>query len=144
MSKEKTLIFYKNWWVTLRKLDDATLMPLLRQLFDREFADGDGVADISTNTGMALAFIFDAIERDRTKYQAVCDKRAEAGKRHKGNQHSSASLVQMEQMEQAELIIIIIRRMRIRMRIRMRMIFFFSRLKIWRRCRPRKKKEKRF
>lgn len=100
MSKEKTLIFYKNWWDTLRKLDDATLMPLLRQLFEREFADGDGVADISTNTGMALAFIYDAIERDRTKYQAVCDKRAEAGKRHKGNQHSSASLEQMEQTEQ--------------------------------------------
>ena len=101
MSKEKTLIFYANWWETLRKLDDATLMPLLRQLFDREFADGDAALDISTNTGMALAFIYDAIERDRAKYQAVCDKRAEAGKRHKGNQRSP-QVEQVEQVEQME------------------------------------------
>lgn len=74
--KRESFVFYKDWWNTLKDVDDKVRLEVLDALMNKVF--DDKTVKVSAIARIALSFIMTQIERDLTKYTEICEKRREA------------------------------------------------------------------
>ena len=78
MSKD-SFVFYKDWFVAIRGLDDTTRLELYDSIMNEAF--GYEKKDLSPQAFIAMSFIKPQIERDNDKYEAICRRNSENGKK---------------------------------------------------------------
>ena len=77
-NNKKSFIMYSNYRKFLSMLSDAEIANLMRAIFC--FVEDEEVPELDSKTDICFAVITDQIERDREKYQKVCERRAYAGR----------------------------------------------------------------
>ena len=86
MEPKKSIVFYEDWLSVIEYLPEekqATLvLRLLRHVLRGEEESNDSVSK------MFFGFVLSQIERDQTKWHDIKEKRANAGRKHKGNQYT--------------------------------------------------------
>lgn len=114
MKKSKTydtFIFREAWWNQIKMFPDCRREEIYDALCKYVFEGIEPEYDPMNAVHTAIHFIVADINSDKGKYEEICAKRAEAGRRHTGNQYSRAQMEQagtngtsvpkVEQMEQA-------------------------------------------
>lgn len=96
---KQTFVFRLEWAQVLQQQPDSIRLAVYDAIIDY-VQNGKEPAQ---NSAVYFAFLFikNQIDKDAAKYEEVCAKRAEAGKKHKGNQHTNKGN-KTEQMEQSE------------------------------------------
>ena len=95
------VIFRRSWWQCMKNLpSDARLAlydTICKYAFDGVVPEFDPMSAVS----VSFSFIKQDIDSAKEKYQSICEKRAEAGKKHSGNQYTNGtngtSVPKMEQ-----------------------------------------------
>lgn len=95
------VIFRRSWWQSMKNLpSDARLAlydTICKYAFDGVVPEYDPMSAVS----VSFSFIKQDIDSAKEKYQSICKKRAEAGKKHSGNQYTNGtngtSVPKMEQ-----------------------------------------------
>lgn len=82
----KAVISYPNWLEALESLTDAEVGKLYRMML--AYAGGGDVRPVPANLRAAWGFIKLSIDTNDQRYNEICAKRAEAGRKHKGNQYT--------------------------------------------------------
>lgn len=86
-----TFIFREQWWRNIKMFPDRRreeiFDALCKYVFEGIAPEFDPMDAVST----AIHFIITDINDDKSKYDEVCAKRSEAGKRHTGNQYTRAN-----------------------------------------------------
>ena len=77
-NNKKSFIMYSNYRKFLSMLSDAEIANLMRAIFC--FVEDEEIPELDSKTDICFAVITDQIERDREKYQKVCERRAYAGR----------------------------------------------------------------
>ena len=77
-NNKKSFIMYANYRKFLSMLSDAEIANLMRAIFC--FVEDEEIPELDSKTDICFAVITDQIERDREKYQKVCERRANAGR----------------------------------------------------------------
>ena len=77
-NNKKSFIMYSNYRKFLSMLSDAEIANLMRAIFC--FVEDEEIPELDSKTDICFAVITDQIERDREKYQKVCERRANAGR----------------------------------------------------------------
>ena len=75
----ESFVFYKDWFWAIRELPDDTRLEVFDAIMHEVFEDG--VIDLSPMAQMALRFVSQRIERDKEKYNSICERRKEFGKK---------------------------------------------------------------
>lgn len=97
--KRKAFVLYTDHLAILRRLTDEQAGRLFKMI--AAYQNGEEIDKSDFAMEMAFEHFRIDFERDAEKYKEVCRKRAEAGKRHRGNQYSNPNKTeQMEQMSQ--------------------------------------------
>lgn len=78
MSKD-SFVFYRDWFVAIKELDDATRLELYDSIMYEAF--GLDKKELSSMASVAMKFIKQQIERDNKKYEAICRRNIENGKK---------------------------------------------------------------
>jgi hypothetical protein len=99
---KKSIIIYADYISIVEELtieQSGRLFLAILSYINDEMADE--MAD-DPAVKMAFRIVRNQIDRDAEKYERICKKRSEAGKKHRGNQYTRLldKLEQMEQMEQ--------------------------------------------
>ena len=96
---KKSIIIYADCIAILEELTYEQIGRLFKAIFS--YINEEPVTEISGDPAVKMAFkvLKTQIDRDAEKYQDICKKRSEAGKRHKGNQYTRL-IEKLEQMEQ--------------------------------------------
>lgn len=94
--KRKAFVLYTDHLTILKKLSDEQAGKLFKMI--AAYQNGEAVEPTDLALDIAFEHFRIDFERDAEKYKEVCRKRAEAGKRHRGNQYSNPN--KSEQMEQ--------------------------------------------
>lgn len=81
----KAVISYPNWLEALESLTDEEVGKLYRMML--AYAGGD-MRPVPENLRAAWGFIKLSIDTNDQRYNEICAKRAEAGRKHKGNQYT--------------------------------------------------------
>ena len=87
-SQNKSFVLYTDYAKHIALLTNEEAGELLKALF--EYVESGKLPDFSGVLMMCFSFIADQIARDKEKYQDVCKKRAEAGR--KGGKQKQANL----------------------------------------------------
>ena len=95
------VIFRRSWWQSMKNLpSDARLAlydTICKYAFDGVVPEFDPMSAVS----VSFSFIKQDIDSAKEKYQSICEKRSEAGKKHSGNQYTNGtngtSVPKMEQ-----------------------------------------------
>lgn len=95
----KAFFFRASWWQSLKDLAPAARAEVYDTLCRYVFEGVMPKPDASSVASVAASFIITEIKQDVAKYEEISEKRAAAGRNHKGNQHTN-KLEQTEQMEQ--------------------------------------------
>ena len=97
---KQTFVFRLEWAQVLKQQPDSIRLAVYDAIID--YVQTGKEPPQQSAVYFAFLFIKNQIDKDTAKYEEVCAKRAEAGKKHKGNQHTinRNKLEQMEQMEQ--------------------------------------------
>ena len=101
MKKDKrTFVFYLDWVNVLAGQPDQIRLAVYEAIF--AYVEDGTEPKQGTPVYMAFSFIKQQIDRDVVKYAEICEKRANAGRNHKGNQHTNKrnKTEQTEQMFQ--------------------------------------------
>ena len=77
-NNKKSFIMYSNYRKFLSMLSDTEIAELMRAIFC--FVENEEVPKLDSKTEICFAVITDQIERDREKYDKVCERRANAGR----------------------------------------------------------------
>ena len=77
-NNKKSFIMYSNYRKFLSMLSDSEIANLMRAIFC--FVEDEEIPELDSKTDICFAVITDQIERDREKYQKVCERRANAGR----------------------------------------------------------------
>ena len=77
-NNKKSFIMYSNYRKFLSMLSDSEIANLMRAIFC--FVEDEEIPKLDSKTDICFAVITDQIERDREKYQKVCERRANAGR----------------------------------------------------------------
>ena len=95
------VIFRRSWWQCMKNLPSDARLALYDTICKYAF---DGVVpefDTMSAVSVSFSFIKQDIDSAKEKYQSICEKRAEAGKKHSGNQYTNGtngtSVPKMEQ-----------------------------------------------
>lgn len=96
-SDKQTFVFRLEWAQVLKQQPDSIRLAVYDAIIDYVQTGKEPPQDSSVY--FAFLFIKNQIDKDTAKYEEVCAKRAEAGKKHKGNQHTN-NRNKLEQMEQ--------------------------------------------
>lgn len=78
MGKDSFLL-YTEWGRQVERLSDDQAGVLLKAIF--AYNRGDAMPDMDDKTDMCFAFIQGQLDRDSKKYDDVCEKRRESGKK---------------------------------------------------------------
>ena len=99
-SDKQTFVFRLEWAQVLKQQPDSIRLAVYDAIID--YVQTGHEPPQQSAVYFAFLFIKNQIDKDTAKYEEVCAKRAEAGKKHKGNQHTinRNKLEQAEQMEQ--------------------------------------------
>lgn len=99
-SDKQTFVFRLEWAQVLKQQPDSIRLAVYDAIID--YVQTGQEPPQQSAVYFAFLFIKNQIDKDTAKYEEVCAKRAEAGKKHKGNQHTNNrnKLEQTEQMEQ--------------------------------------------
>ena len=85
------VIFRRSWWQCMKNLpSDARLAlydTICKYAFDGVVPEFDPMSAVS----VSFSFIKQDIDSAKEKYQSICEKRAEAGKKHSGNQYTNGT-----------------------------------------------------
>ena len=84
--KRNTFVFYRDWYDIIRQLDDKTAIDVCKAIMASAFEDDYVSKELTTKTLMLA--INPQIKRDIEKWNEVRSKRSDAGRKHRGNQHS--------------------------------------------------------
>ena len=97
---KQTFVFRLEWAQVLKQQPDSIRLAVYDAIID--YVQTGKEPPQQSAVYFAFLFIKNQIDKDTAKYEEVCAKRAEAGKKHKGNQHTinRNKLEQMEQVEQ--------------------------------------------
>jgi hypothetical protein len=97
---KQTFVFRLEWAQVLKQQPDSIRLAVYDAIIDYVQTGNEPPQDSAVY--FAFLFIKNQIDKDAVKYEEVCAKRAAAGKKHKGNQHTNNrnKLEQAEQMEQ--------------------------------------------
>jgi hypothetical protein len=97
---KQTFVFRLEWAQVLKQQPDSIRLAVYDSIIDYVQTGNEPPQDSAVY--FAFLFIKNQIDKDAVKYEEVCAKRAAAGKKHKGNQHTNNrnKLEQAEQMEQ--------------------------------------------
>ena len=76
--KRDNILFYKNWWETIKTLPKEKQFETVMAIMDYAFND---VMPADAMVSFATAFIREKLDRDTSRYNAICEKRKEGGKR---------------------------------------------------------------
>lgn len=77
-NNKKSFIMYSNYRKFFSMLSDTEIAELMRAIFC--FMENEEVPKLDSKTEICFAVITDQIERDREKYDKVCERRANAGR----------------------------------------------------------------
>jgi hypothetical protein len=91
------MIFRKTWWQSIQIMPVAARAEIFESVCKYVFEGIEPQLDPMSAVCMALSFIKRDIDEDKKRYADVCAKRAEAGRRHSGNQYTRQQPVQLEQ-----------------------------------------------
>lgn len=96
---KKSIIIYADCIAILEELSYEQAGRLFKAIFS--YVNDEPVTEIEGDPAVKMAFVVlkNQIDRDTEKYDEICRKRSEAGKRHKGNQYTRL-IEKLEQMEQ--------------------------------------------
>lgn len=93
---KRTFVFYLDWTDILNGQPDNIRLAVFDAII--EYVKNGNEPEKGTPVYLAFQFIKYQIDKDTEKYADVCDKRANAGRKHKGNQYTKRN--KTEQMEQ--------------------------------------------
>lgn len=98
--KKRTFVFYLDWSDVINGQPDAIRLAVYDAII--EYVKNGNEPKAGTPVHLAFQFIKNQIDKDCERYAQVCEKRAIAGSKHKGNQHTNKrnKLEQTEQLEQ--------------------------------------------
>lgn len=91
----ESFIFHKDWYNAISQLDKDLRLELYDAIMRKALYNEP--PSLSPMGNLAMSFIEPQIERDFNKWLDIREKRSNAGKAHKGNQHTASE--QMEQMQ---------------------------------------------
>ena len=91
MAKDSFLL-YTEWGEQINKLSDEQAGLLIKSIF--AYKDGKEVPSLDPMTEMCFSVLKSTIDRDAEKYDEICEKRREAGK--KGGQANGSKCKQMQ------------------------------------------------
>jgi hypothetical protein len=91
MAKDSFLM-YSEWGEQLNKLSDEQAGTLIKNIF--AYKTGTEAPQMDSMTEMCFSFIKSQIERDSFKYDEICEKRREAGR--KGGKANGSKCKQMQ------------------------------------------------
>ena len=101
------VIFRKAWWQSIKQLPSEARLEIYDHICKYSF---DGIVpeyNPMSAVSVAFSFIKQDIDAAKDKYDDICSKRAEAGRRHTGNQYTrgtnGTNVPIKEQTEQTEL-----------------------------------------
>ena len=96
---KKSIIIYADCIAILEELTYEQAGRLFKAILS--YVNEEPVTETEGDPAVSMAFkvLKNQIDRDAEKYEDICKKRSEAGKKHKGNQYSRL-LEKLEQMEQ--------------------------------------------
>lgn len=92
------VVFRKLWWQSIKNLPSEARLETYDAICKYAFEGIEPACDPMSAVSMALSFIKQDIDAAKEKYEDICTKRAEAGRRHTGNQYTRVK--QTEQMFQ--------------------------------------------
>lgn len=99
---KKSIIIYADCIAILEDLTYEQAGRLFKAILS--YVNDEPVTEIEGDPAIKMAFkvLKTQIDRDAEKYDEICKKRSEAGKRHKGNQYTRLDELKqkLEQMEQ--------------------------------------------
>lgn len=90
-SKFESFIFRETWWQNAKAMQPQQRAEIYDAICRYVFEGIEPEFDPMSAVSMAVRFICTDIETDKAKYAEICEKRAEAGRRHRGNQYTFAS-----------------------------------------------------
>ena len=93
-NKYDSFIFRETWWLNMKNLPAAFRAEVYDAVCLYVFEGKEPEFDPMSATSMAARFILTDIEHDKSRYDDVREKRAAAGRKHKGNQYASEQLKQ--------------------------------------------------
>ena len=97
-NNKKSFIMYSNYRKFLSMLSDSEIANLMRAIFC--FVEDEEIPELDSKTDICFAVITDQIERDREKYQKVCERRANAGRL--GGKQKHENRLQREAVKEGE------------------------------------------
>lgn len=102
---KKSIIIYADCIAILEELTYEQAGRLFKAILS--YVNDEPVTEIQDDPAVKMAYkvLKNQIDRDAVKYEVICKKRSEAGKRHRGNQYTrngtnGTSVPKMEQTEQ--------------------------------------------
>lgn len=91
----KSFIFHKDWYNAISQLDKDLRLELYDAIMRKALYNEP--PSLSPMGNLAMSFIEPQIERDFDKWLDIREKRSNAGKAHKGNQHSFVEQTEQKQ-----------------------------------------------
>lgn len=99
---KKSIIIYADCIAIVEELTDEQAGKLFRAILS--YINEEPVTEVQCDPAVSMAYkvMKNQIDRDSEKYNEICKRRSEYGKRHKGNQYTRLKELQekLEQMEQ--------------------------------------------
>lgn len=99
MEKKDTVLLHRKHKIAFDKLSDENKGRLIGAILNYCFGDGENLVADDPKLDMAFSMIQGDIDANARHYEAICEKRREAGRNHRGNQYTN-KMEQLEQMEQ--------------------------------------------
>lgn len=99
--KHDSMVFHKAWWESIKIMPLTARTEIYDNICKYVFDGIEPNLDPMSAVSMAISFIRRDIDNDKARYAEICAKRAEAGRKHTGNQYTNGtngtSVPKMEQ-----------------------------------------------
>lgn len=99
--KHDSMVFHKAWWESIKIMPLTARTEIYDNICKYVFDGIEPNLDPMSAVSMAISFIRRDIDNDKARYAEICAKRAEAGRKHTGNQYTygtnGTSVPKMEQ-----------------------------------------------
>ena len=85
--RKESFVFYRSWVDAIKDLPDNERLSFYEATIEYG-CNGNKRTDLSPLVNMAFKFVKASIDKDKERYDEICKKRSEAGKKHRGNQYT--------------------------------------------------------
>lgn len=104
--EKKSFVMYADYQKHIARLSDGDAGKLMKAIF--AYVNGSDEVQLSPAADMAFSFIKERIDHDTEKWNAICQKRSEAGKKSGESRRSKQTRTKTSKHEQNELRMIMI------------------------------------